>query len=121
MACLDFRLNGLDAKFDDLAKLFDEFLEIVVQEHMDEFRGLTKNEDQKDLVDVLLCLQADSPIDRVSIKAIIVVINSFSLCLSVCYMLSSVTLCLLCDHILLEIKLVLACHETQRKRCFGHS
>ncbi|KAI5333472.1 hypothetical protein L3X38_023603 [Prunus dulcis] len=65
------RLNGLDAKFDDLAKRFDEFLEIVVQEHMDEFDGLTKNEDQKDLVDVLLCLQADSPIDRVSIKAVI--------------------------------------------------
>ncbi|KAL6283814.1 hypothetical protein ACE6H2_014743 [Prunus campanulata] len=65
------RLNGLDAKFDDLAKRFDEFLEIVVQEHMDEFHGLSKNEDQKDLVDVLLCLQADSPIDRVSIKAII--------------------------------------------------
>ncbi|KAI5333519.1 hypothetical protein L3X38_023650 [Prunus dulcis] len=65
------RLNGLDAKFDDLAKRFDEFLEIVVQEHMDEFRGLTKNEDQKYLADVLLCLQADSPIDRVSIKAII--------------------------------------------------
>ncbi|XP_016652296.1 PREDICTED: cytochrome P450 71A25-like [Prunus mume] len=65
------RLNGLDAKFDDLAKRFDEFLEIVVQEHMDEFDGVAKNEDQKDLVDVLLCLQADSPIDRVSIKAVI--------------------------------------------------
>lgn len=84
------RLNGLDAKFDDLAKRFDEFLEIVVQEHMDEFDGLTKNEDQKDLVDVLLCLQADSPIDRVSIKAVILVINSLSH--SLCYITCIVVL-----------------------------
>ncbi|CAN6560740.1 hypothetical protein C1H46_034796 [Malus baccata] len=69
------RLNGLEAKFDNLAKRVNEFLEMVVQEHMDD--ALIKNEDQKDLVDVLLCLQkervhmADSPIDGVSIKAII--------------------------------------------------
>lgn len=67
------RLNGLDARFDSLAKRFDDFLELVVQEHMDD--SLVKNEDQKDIVDILLSLQkeklAHSPIDRVSIKAII--------------------------------------------------
>ncbi|CAN6694502.1 unnamed protein product [Malus baccata var. baccata] len=67
------RLNGLDAKFDNLAKRFDEFLEMVVQEHTGD--ALIKNEDQKDLVDILLCLQKergdDSLIDGVSIKAII--------------------------------------------------
>ncbi|KAM1225724.1 hypothetical protein ACFX13_045156 [Malus domestica] len=66
------RLNGLDAKQDDLAKRYDDFLETVVQEHMD--GDHVKNEDEKDLVDVLLSLQKANvlaiPIDLVCIKAI---------------------------------------------------
>ncbi|TQD99919.1 hypothetical protein C1H46_014423 [Malus baccata] len=68
------RLNGLDAKQDDLAKRYDDFLETVVQEHMD--GDHVRNEDEKDLVDVLLSLQKENvlaiPIDRVCIKAITV-------------------------------------------------
>ncbi|CAN6584431.1 unnamed protein product [Malus baccata var. baccata] len=67
------RLNGLDAKQDDLAKRLDDFLETVVQEHMDG-DGHVKNEDEKDIVDVLLSLQKEKvlaiPLDRVCIKAI---------------------------------------------------
>ncbi|KAM2274844.1 cytochrome P450 736A117-like [Malus sylvestris] len=66
------RLNGLDAKQDDLAKRYDDFLETAVQEHMD--GDHVKNEDEKDLVDVLLSLQKANvlaiPIDLVCIKAI---------------------------------------------------
>ncbi|KAL6141241.1 hypothetical protein ACLB2K_059531 [Fragaria x ananassa] len=71
------RLNGLDAKLDSLAKRFDEFLDMVVQEHIDSSKGSEGDEDagQKDLVDILLSVQKEDtvgiPIDRVSIKAII--------------------------------------------------
>ncbi|KAM5585820.1 cytochrome P450 736A117-like [Rosa sericea] len=71
------RFNGLDAKLDSLAKRFDEFLDMVVQEHMDSSKGSKGDEDDghKDLVDVLLSVQKENtdglPIDRVSIKAII--------------------------------------------------
>ncbi|XP_062017024.1 cytochrome P450 736A117-like [Rosa rugosa] len=71
------RVNGLDAKLDSLAKRFDEFLDMVVQEHMDSSKGSEGDEDDghKDLVDVLLSVQKENtvglPIDRVSIKAII--------------------------------------------------
>ncbi|RXH92406.1 hypothetical protein DVH24_033302 [Malus domestica] len=67
------RLNGLDAKQDDLAKRYDDFLETVVQKHMDGDDHV-KNDDEKDLVDVLLSLQKENvlpiPLDRVCIKAI---------------------------------------------------
>ena len=76
------RLNGLDAKQDDLAKRYDDFLDTVVQEHMD--GDHVKNEDEKDLVDVLLSLQKENvlaiPIDRVCIKAITLVMNILSYC-----------------------------------------
>ncbi|XP_018497773.2 cytochrome P450 736A117-like [Pyrus x bretschneideri] len=66
------RLNGLDAKQDDLAKRYDDFLQTVVQEHMD--GDHVKNEHEKDLVDILLSLQKENllgiPLDLVSIKAI---------------------------------------------------
>ncbi|XP_004308408.1 PREDICTED: cytochrome P450 71A25-like [Fragaria vesca subsp. vesca] len=72
------RVNGLDAELDDLAKRFDGFLDMVVQEHMDKSNNGNDdddNEDEKDLVDVLLSVQKENalayPIDRVSIKAII--------------------------------------------------
>ncbi|PRQ24583.1 putative cytochrome P450 [Rosa chinensis] len=78
-------VNGLDAKLDDLAKRFDDFLEMVVQEHMDCSKSTlqghghvhTNEDDQRDFVDVLLWLQKENadviayPIDAVSIKAII--------------------------------------------------
>nr|XP_011469756.1 PREDICTED: cytochrome P450 71A4-like [Fragaria vesca subsp. vesca] len=74
--------NGLNAKLDKVAKRFDDFLEGVVQEHIDidasdsKKNNSTKgNEDKKDFVDVLLGLQkekgADFALDRLSIKALI--------------------------------------------------
>ncbi|XP_062000379.1 cytochrome P450 736A117-like [Rosa rugosa] len=72
------RVNGLDAKLDDLAKRMDAFIDMVIQEHMDKSNNGNDgddNEDKKDLVDVLLSVQKEnalgSPIDRVSVKAII--------------------------------------------------
>ncbi|KAK9938214.1 hypothetical protein M0R45_014967 [Rubus argutus] len=73
------RISGLDAQLDKLAKQADEFLEMVVQEHMDKSKsgndGMNNNEDHKDFVDVLLAVQKENalgfPIDRVGIKAII--------------------------------------------------
>ncbi|XP_062000062.1 cytochrome P450 736A117-like [Rosa rugosa] len=75
------RVNGFDAKLDDLAKRVDAFIDMVIQEHMDKSNngnddGMNNdNEDEKDLVDVLLSVQKETavgfPIDRVSIKAII--------------------------------------------------
>ncbi|XP_004310039.1 PREDICTED: cytochrome P450 71A25-like isoform X1 [Fragaria vesca subsp. vesca] len=67
------RVSGLDASLDRVAKLFDDFLDIVIQEHMDS--TVQKAEDEKDFVDVLLELQQQhSPgfrIDRTSIKGVI--------------------------------------------------
>ncbi|KAK9906245.1 hypothetical protein M0R45_002693 [Rubus argutus] len=70
------RLNGFDAKLDDLAKRMDGFFDMVIQEHIDKSNnGNDDNEDEKDLVDVLLSVQKENamgfPIDRVSIKAMI--------------------------------------------------
>ncbi|KAL6211330.1 hypothetical protein ACLB2K_016557 [Fragaria x ananassa] len=77
-------VNGLNSKLDNLAKRFDDFLEMVVQEHMDCSKTVNghghvhiDNDDGKDFVDVLLWLQKENadvpgyPIDTVSIKAII--------------------------------------------------
>ena len=60
----------------------DEFLDMVIQEHMDKSKsandGMNENEDNdKDFVDVLLAIQKENaigvPIDRVGIKAVILV------------------------------------------------
>ncbi|XP_074268801.1 cytochrome P450 736A117-like [Silene latifolia] len=75
------RINGLDTKVTKLAKEFDQFLEGIVQEHVDrltmEGNGevTEKTERVKDFVDVLLKVQMNNttgfPIDRDSIKALI--------------------------------------------------
>lgn len=83
------RLTGLDAKLDLVAKRFDDFLDKVIQEHMDNSsKTSTANDhghvhtdqnedDRKDFVDVLLDIhkenRLDFPIDRVRIKAVILV------------------------------------------------
>ncbi|XP_050256913.1 cytochrome P450 736A117-like [Quercus robur] len=74
------RVNGLDAKAEKVAKQLDDFLEGVIEEHIngqkkgDDNHNL-ENEDQKDFVDVLLWVQKENvigfPVERVSIKAII--------------------------------------------------
>ncbi|PRQ39178.1 putative cytochrome P450 [Rosa chinensis] len=78
------RLGGLDAKLESFVKRYDEFIDTVVQEHIDKSpntsnrndHGLQdQNKDRKDFVDVLLEIQRESllhpPLDRVSIKALI--------------------------------------------------
>ncbi|KAK9926711.1 hypothetical protein M0R45_023924 [Rubus argutus] len=81
------RLTGLDAKLDGVAKRFDDFLDIVIQEHIDNrSKSSTANDhghvqtdqnkdDRKDFVDVLLDLhnenRLDFPFDTVCIKAVI--------------------------------------------------
>jgi cytochrome P450 len=78
------RVNGLDGRAEKLAKQLDNFLERVIEEHIDcEKSGShdhvvsLENDDQKDFVDVLLWIQKENvigfPIDRVSIKAVILV------------------------------------------------
>nr|XP_011464171.1 PREDICTED: cytochrome P450 71A3-like isoform X2 [Fragaria vesca subsp. vesca] len=80
------RVNGLEAKLDKVAKQFDDFLDRVIQDRVDH-RSKTNGrsghvnhadpnkEDEKDFVDVLLEIQEGNlsgiPIDRVSIKALI--------------------------------------------------
>nr|WAU86915.1 birch protein [Betula platyphylla] len=65
------RVNGLDARVEKVAVRFDDFLEEVIEEHINcERRGI-ENEHQKDFVDVLLWIQKENVIDRVSIKALI--------------------------------------------------
>ncbi|XP_062029644.1 cytochrome P450 736A117-like [Rosa rugosa] len=67
------RVTGLDAKLDKVAKRFDDFLDVVIQEHMDNTDQ--KEEDQKDFIDVLLEIQKENSlgfrIDRVSIKGVV--------------------------------------------------
>ncbi|PRQ17177.1 putative cytochrome P450 [Rosa chinensis] len=76
------RVNGLEAKLDKVATRFDDFLERVIQEHVDssergnnDAHDRIENEDQKDFVDVLLEIQKGNslgfPLERVSIKALI--------------------------------------------------
>ncbi|KAM1397681.1 hypothetical protein ACFX2I_015228 [Malus domestica] len=68
------RVNGLEARFDKVAKKFDDFLDKVVQEHMGQSSG-SGDDDQLDFVDVLLAFQkanlAGFPLETVSIKALI--------------------------------------------------
>ncbi|GMY14907.1 cytochrome p450 71a26 [Fagus crenata] len=78
------RVNGLDARAEKVAKQFDDFLEGVIEEHInchnkgsDGHVVSHENEDQKDFVDALLSIQEENiigfPIDRVSIKALLLV------------------------------------------------
>ncbi|KAB2614421.1 cytochrome P450 71A3-like [Pyrus ussuriensis x Pyrus communis] len=60
-------VNGLHAKIDKVAKQFDDFLESVVQEHIDQMsksgndeRVHVENKEQKDFVDILLGIQEGS-------------------------------------------------------------
>ncbi|XP_062025902.1 cytochrome P450 736A117-like [Rosa rugosa] len=82
------RVNGLDSKLDKVAKQFDDLLDRVIQDHIDQrsksgnINGNVNHTDdqdengQKDFVDVLLGIQEDNssiglPIDRVTVKALI--------------------------------------------------
>lgn len=76
------RLNGLHSKVNKVAKEFDEFLKGVVEEHISRRlkegnSGTIERYRVKDFVDVLLQVQMDNtagfPIDRDSIKALILV------------------------------------------------
>ncbi|KAK9021274.1 hypothetical protein V6N11_011272 [Hibiscus sabdariffa] len=66
-------VNGFNAKADKVAKELDEFLDGVIEEHVN--RHNRHENDQKDFVDVLLEIQKQDtvgfPIERTSIKAII--------------------------------------------------
>ncbi|KAF2282871.1 hypothetical protein GH714_043355 [Hevea brasiliensis] len=68
-------VNGLNAKVERVAKELDNFLDVVVDEHMRN-EGW-QSDDKKDFVDVLLWIQKENmagfPIDRTSIKALILV------------------------------------------------
>ncbi|XP_050374631.1 cytochrome P450 736A117-like [Argentina anserina] len=67
------RVTGLDAKLDGVAKRFDDFLDVVIQEHMDS--ADQKVEDQKDFVDVLLDVQQQNSLgfhlDSIGLKGVI--------------------------------------------------
>lgn len=72
------RLSGLEDKAQKVAKDFDEFLESVLEEHVDKTRGMNgQSDEEKDLVDILLDVQRDDAIGftlhRDIIKAIILV------------------------------------------------
>lgn len=81
------RLKGLDTKVDDLAKRIDEFLDMIVQQHMDSLvngssDGMDEDDDDQkgnDFIDILLRFQREDPagvsVDRVSIKAVLLVSN----------------------------------------------
>ena len=90
LACVS-RVNDLDAKAKKVVKQFDDFLEGVIEDHINcQKKGSDnhslENENQKDFVDVLLWVQKENmngfTIDRVSIKALILISNSLSLSLS---------------------------------------
>ncbi|CAL2261264.1 unnamed protein product [Prunus armeniaca] len=67
-------INGLGAKLDKVAKQLDDFIDTAVQEHMNH-SSKSGDDDQKDFLDILLAIQKENlagiPIDRVSIKGII--------------------------------------------------
>ncbi|KAK9949405.1 hypothetical protein M0R45_004929 [Rubus argutus] len=72
------RVTGLNAKLDKVAKELDDFLDKVIQEHIDhgsKSTGEDRNEEQRDFVDVLLEIQKGNslalPLDILSIKALI--------------------------------------------------
>ncbi|KAI5329701.1 hypothetical protein L3X38_029098 [Prunus dulcis] len=64
----------LGAKLDKVAKQLDDFIDTVVEEHMNH-SSRSGYDDQKDFLDILLAIQKENlagiPIDRVNVKAII--------------------------------------------------
>ncbi|KAK8604609.1 hypothetical protein V6N13_099543 [Hibiscus sabdariffa] len=77
-------VNGFNAKAKKVAKEFDQFLDGVIEEHMNQHNKQTNDhnkgiqgEDQKDFVDVLLEIQRQNkvgfPMERMNIKAVIFV------------------------------------------------
>ncbi|CAK9143940.1 unnamed protein product [Ilex paraguariensis] len=82
------RINGFDSKLDKVAKEIDDFLEGVLQDHMDRLemesgRKKVHGEGREDFVDTLLKIQKEDvtgiSIDRDSIKAILLVEHTLSL------------------------------------------
>ncbi|KNA16959.1 hypothetical protein SOVF_084360 [Spinacia oleracea] len=67
------RLSGLESRVDKVAKEFDEFLQHVVQEHLD--NKIDKEEIEKDFVDILLDVQRENTasLSMDNIKAIVLV------------------------------------------------
>ncbi|KAK6148273.1 hypothetical protein DH2020_019185 [Rehmannia glutinosa] len=70
------RVNGLDARLEKVAKLFDEFLEIVIQEHKDrKKREEVGGDAELDFVDILLQFQEETKgstlVEDDTIKALI--------------------------------------------------
>ncbi|CAO2840551.1 unnamed protein product [Amaranthus hypochondriacus] len=65
------KLTGLEKRVEKVAKEFDQFLQHVVQEHLD--RKTQKEENDKDFVDILLDAQRENPnaLSMDSIKAIV--------------------------------------------------
>ncbi|XP_021720168.1 cytochrome P450 71A21-like [Chenopodium quinoa] len=65
------QLTGLNNRVDKVAKEFDEFLQHVVQEHLD--RKIEKDESEKDFVDILLDVQRENTaaLSMDNIKAIV--------------------------------------------------
>lgn len=95
------RVSDLEAKVERVAVEMDEFLEGVVEEHLDNHKRVTnllgrrvENEGREDFVDVLLGIykqnMADFSIDRDSIKALIVV-SCF--CIELCNYLTKILNC----------------------------
>jgi len=78
------KFNGFYSKAEKVAKQLDEFFEEVIEEHISGDRSNghvgVENEEHSDFVDVLLSLQKTNamgfPIDRTSIKALILVSNN---------------------------------------------
>ena len=80
------QVNGLDARAEKVAKQLDDFLEGVIEEHLNFERKEGHDHALNDFVDVLLWIQKENvisfSIDRVGIKGVILVSNSLSLSLS---------------------------------------
>ncbi|KAL8465634.1 hypothetical protein ACS0TY_034928 [Phlomoides rotata] len=69
------KINGLDRKVEKIAKQFDEFLEVVIQEHRESKRDMFGDDLVLDIVDILLELQREnegsSPVEDDTIKAVV--------------------------------------------------
>ncbi|KAL8465635.1 hypothetical protein ACS0TY_034929 [Phlomoides rotata] len=69
------KINGLDRKVEKIAKQFDEFLEVVIQEHRESKRDKFGDDLVLDIVDILLEYQREnegsSPVEDDTIKAVV--------------------------------------------------
>jgi hypothetical protein len=77
------KVNGFYSRAEKCAKYLDEFIEQVIEEHISRWSDgdvSVDSEDHNDFVDVLLSVQKTNaigfPIDRTSIKALILVSNN---------------------------------------------